>query len=121
MNTRNSILAAAAFITGVSAFAPAPVHAQTALSVAIDRCSRGDMSACNSGNQMAIQRRQQQIYNTVPAAAGKGAYVPCVARSVCGTVGGNALPGNWGWSHQLYGDIKHNYPQVWCNLFRNAC
>jgi hypothetical protein len=96
-----------------------PAHAQSELSIMIDRCSRGDMTACNIGNQLAIRRRQQQIYNNMPP-AGNGVYVPCVAPSVCGSVGGNALPGDWRWTHQLYKDIRKNYPQAWYPSFPNS-
>lgn len=95
---------------------PRPAAAQSPLSVMIDRCSRGDRQACDIGNRMAIQRRQQLFARTMPP-AGNGLYVPCVAPSVCGSVGGNALPGNWGWTHQLFGDIRRSYPQAWYPMF----
>jgi hypothetical protein len=111
MSLRSSVFALA-ICGAASAVAPATVHAQSALSVMIDQCARGNMAACNQGNAMAIARRQQQIYRNMPA-AGNGIYVPCVSPEICGSVGGNALPGNWSWTHNLYGDIRSNYPQVW--------
>lgn len=50
-----------------------------------------------------------------------GMFVYCSAPSVCGKRGGNALPGNWGWTGGLFGDIKQNYPHVWCNLYPGSC
>jgi hypothetical protein len=44
-------------------------------------------------------------------------YVPCVAASICGFRGGNALTGNWSWTRGLFKDIKVNYPQVWYPLY----
>ncbi|HJS86290.1 MAG TPA: hypothetical protein VJ779_12595 [Acetobacteraceae bacterium] len=52
---------------------------------------------------------------------GNGMFVYCGAASVCGRRGANALPGNWGWTGGLFGDIKRNYPQVWCNLYPGSC
>ncbi|MEE9412936.1 MAG: hypothetical protein V3V22_07775 [Methylococcales bacterium] len=43
---------------------------------------------------------------------GKSFFVPCVARSVCGS-GGNVLTGNWNWTSGLFSDIRRNYPQIW--------
>jgi hypothetical protein len=97
-------------------FTVTPSHAQSQLSALIDRCARGDMGACSAANQAAIQRRQQQFSTNMPG-PGNGLYVPCVARSVCGTVGGNALPGNWSWTHQLFGGIRRNHPQAWYPSF----
>jgi hypothetical protein len=36
---------------------------------------------------------------------------------VCGARGANALPGNWGWTSGLFGDLRRNYPHVWRNLY----
>ena len=99
---------------------PQSAVAQSALSVLIDQCSRGNMAACARANQLAISRTNQRAARNMPA-AGNGMYVYCAAPSVCGARGANALPGNWGWTPQLFGDIKRNYPQVWCNLYKNAC
>lgn len=52
---------------------------------------------------------------------GPGMKVYCGAASICGQRGGNALPGNWGWTSGLFGDIKRSYPQVWCNLYPGSC
>ena len=52
---------------------------------------------------------------------GNGLYVFCSAPSICGDRGANALPGNWSWTSGLFDDIEANYPQVYCNLFVNAC
>ena len=52
---------------------------------------------------------------------GNGLYVYCAAPSVCGQRGGNALPGNWGWTSGLFSDIKRHYPHVWCNLYPGSC
>lgn len=52
---------------------------------------------------------------------GNGMYVYCAAPSVCGDRGANTLPGNWGWTTGLFDDIRQNYPQVYCNLYANAC
>jgi hypothetical protein len=54
------------------------------------------------------------------ASTGNGLYVPCVAPSVCGYRGGNALPGNWSWTHDLFEGIKQTYPQVWCPMYVNS-
>jgi hypothetical protein len=74
------------------------------------------MAACSQGNALAILQRQKQIFSSVPAPR-NGLYVFCSSKEICGSIGANALPGNWSWTHQLFGDIKHNYPQVWFNLF----
>ena len=104
-------------ICGVAVIAmPRGSHAQSELGAMIDLCSRGNMQACSMANQMAIERRQRQIYDNMPS-AGNGIYVPCVAPSVCGSVGGNALPGDWSWTHQLFADIRRNYPQAWYPSF----
>jgi hypothetical protein len=94
--------------------------AQSALSVLIDQCSRGNMAACTRGNHLAIVQSQQRAARNMPP-PGNGMYVYCAAPSVCGARGANTLPGNWGWTHNLFSDIKRSYPQVWCNLYRNAC
>jgi hypothetical protein len=87
---------------------------QNALISLINRCSLGDWSACTQGSTLAILQRQQQIFSNLPA-AGNGLYIPCVSREICGSIGGNV--GNFSWTHQLFGDIRLNYPQVWSNLF----
>ncbi|HJS88122.1 MAG TPA: hypothetical protein VJ779_21945 [Acetobacteraceae bacterium] len=97
-----------------------PAHARSALSTLIDQCSHGNMAACARGNQVAIAQSQRRAARNMPP-AGNGMYVYCAAPSICGARGANALPGNWGWTHGLFADIKRNYPQVWCNLYRNAC
>lgn len=52
---------------------------------------------------------------------GNGMYVYCSAPSICGQRGGNALPGNWGWTSGLFGDLKRSMPHVWCNLYPGSC
>ena len=99
---------------------PHSAVAQSPLSILIDQCSRGNMAACARANQLAISRTNQRAARNMPA-PGNGMYVYCAAPSICGARGANTLPGNWGWTHQLFGDIKRNYPQVWCNLYKNAC
>jgi hypothetical protein len=94
--------------------------AQSTLSVLIEQCSHGNMAACARGNQLAILQSQQKAARNMPP-PGNGMYVYCAAPSICGARGANALPGNWGWTHNLFSDIKRNYPQVWCNQYRNAC
>jgi hypothetical protein len=98
------------------AAAPASVHAQSALTSLINRCSLGDMAACTQGSTLAILQRQQQIYRNLPA-PGNGLYIPCVSREICGSLGGNVLSGNFSWTHQLFSDLRLNYPQVWFSLF----
>ena len=59
-------------------------------------------------------------FHIAPAEA-SGAYVYCSAPSICGKRGGNALPGNWGWTSNLFGGIKQSYPHVWCSLYPHSC
>lgn len=64
--------------------------------------------------------------NTTPVSSknpyiGNGIYIPCVAKSICGQIGGNALTGNWSWTSGLFNDIKTNYPQIWCNQYPGSC
>jgi hypothetical protein len=65
-------------------------------------------------------RPQGTMEGTYPF-TGDGMYVYCGAASICGRRGLNALPGNWGWTSGLFGDLKRSHPHVWCNLFPGSC
>ena len=73
--------------------------------------AEGDFQRRRSGGAM------QGVYPFT----GDGLYVYCGAASICGKRGANALPGNWAWTSGLFGDLKRNYPNVWCNLYPGSC
>jgi hypothetical protein len=63
---------------------------------------------------------QQPVSSQYPF-NGNGMYIYCAAPSICGQRGGNALPGNWRWTHGLFSDLKKSMPHVWCNLYPGSC
>jgi len=87
-------------------------YAQSQLGVLIDQCASGDMTACNMANQLAIRQSQEREARNMPAPNTR-MYVYSAAPSICSSRGGNALLGDWRWTHNLFGDIKRNYPQLW--------
>jgi hypothetical protein len=79
-------------------------------------------SGCLTDSLMPYgMRGQEQSYWDAYPFTGPGLYVYCGAGEICGRRGGNALPGNWGWTSGLFGDLKQNYPQVMCNLYPGSC
>jgi hypothetical protein len=73
-----------------------------------------------SVNGRHIGASAPQATGQTPASANTF-HVYCAAESICGKRGGEALPGNWSWTGQLFADIKRAYPATYCNLYPGSC
>jgi hypothetical protein len=123
MRVKSSAFAALAAGLALAASA-APTRAQSLLGGLIERCSRGDMVACSQATRLSALQANARAARNAPASSpgvgavtGNGMYVYCAAPSVCGARGANALPGNWSWTSDLFGDLRRSHPHVWRNMY----